>query len=67
MPGEQDRTKPAAPRPDQDDQLSPARAVRKGAGRGSSQRVGNNGPVANPEVSFPEEPAGDEAAEETKD
>jgi len=63
MPGEQDPKKPAAPRPDQDDQLSPARAVREGAARGGGQRLGNNGPVANPEVSFPEEPAGDEAAE----
>ena len=44
-----------APKPDQDDQLSPRRSLRESAGRAGSQRIGNNGPVANPEVSFPEE------------
>ena len=57
MPGDQDREKPAAPepKPDQDDLLSPARALRETAGRRSGQRVGDSGPVANPEVSFPGE------------
>jgi hypothetical protein len=55
MPGDQDRTKPPAPRDDQDDQLSPARALRNSAARGGGQRVGNNGPVANPEVSSADE------------
>jgi hypothetical protein len=67
MPGDQDRAKPAAaptPRHDQDDQLSPARSLRESAGRAGSQRIGNNGPVANPDVSFPEERA-PERAEET--
>ena len=56
------RAKPPAvpaPKPDQDDQLSPSRSLRESAGRGS-QRVGNNGPLANPEVSFPDEPPGEE-------
>ena len=48
---------PATP-PDLEDQLSPSRALRESAARGRSQRIGNNGPVANPEVSFPDEPPG---------
>ena len=44
---------------DQEDMLSPARALRESASESGSQRIGNNGPVANPEVSFPD--AGDEA------
>ena len=55
-----DRERPTTPPyPDQEDQLSPARTLRETAGRPASQRVGNSGPVANPEVSFPGEPAGD--------
>ena len=63
MPDDQERAKPAAPtpRPDQDDQLSPSRALRESAAKGGGQRVGDNGPVANPDVSFPDEPAADEA------
>ena len=53
MPGDQDRTKPAEPRADREDLLSPGRALRESAARGGGQRVGNNGPLANPEVSFP--------------
>jgi len=62
MPDDQERAKPAAPtpRPDQDDQLSPSRALRESAAKGGGQRVGDNGPVANPDVSFPDEPAVDE-------
>jgi len=63
MPDDQERAKPAAaptPRPDQDDQLSPSRALREGAAQGGGQRVGNNGPLANPDVSFPDVPADDE-------
>jgi hypothetical protein len=65
MPDDQDRTKPAAPRADQEDQLSPARALRKSAARGGGQRVGNNGPVANPDVSSPGEPV--DETDETSD
>jgi hypothetical protein len=49
-----------APKPDQDDQLSPSRSLRESTGRGGSQRIGNNGPLANPEVSFPDEPPGED-------
>lgn len=58
MPGDQERAKPAtpAPEPDREDQLSPARSLRESAARGGGQRIGNNSPVANPEVSFPAEP-----------
>jgi hypothetical protein len=66
MPGDQDRTKPAAPRADAEDQLSPGRALRESAARGGGQRIGNNGPVANPDVSLPGEPA-DEPVDETRD
>jgi hypothetical protein len=55
MPGDQDRAKPTPPRADQEDQLSPARSLRESAARGG-QRIGNNGPLANPDVSFPGEP-----------
>ena len=67
MPGDQDPAKPAvAPTPhrDQEDTLSPARSLRESAARGGGQRVGNNGPLANPEVSFPAEPD-DESSETT--
>lgn len=58
MPGDEDRAKPAAPAaaPDREDQLSPARSLRESAARGGGQRIGNNGPVANPDLSFPAEP-----------
>ena len=59
MPDDQDRTTPAASRADREDLLSPARALRESAARGGGQRVGNNGPVANPEVSLPPEEKGD--------
>ena len=41
------------PRSEAEDQLSPSRALRESVGQGG-QRVGNNEPVANPTVSFPE-------------
>jgi hypothetical protein len=63
MPGDQDRTKPGVSRADREDLLSPARALRESAARGGGQRVGNNGPLANPEVSFPGEPP-DETTDE---
>ena len=44
---------------DRSDQLSPNRALQKSLGSSGSQRLGNNGPLANPVVSFPDEPAGD--------
>ena len=52
MRDDHDRPKPAAPHPapDQDDLLSPARSLRESAARGGGQRIGNNGPLANPEV-----------------
>jgi hypothetical protein len=46
---------PPPPRPEQEDQLSPTRALRKSVGASGSQRLGDSGPVANPEVSFPDE------------
>jgi hypothetical protein len=42
--------------PDQSDQLSPNRALQESLGRSESQRVGDSGPVANPTVSFANEP-----------
>jgi hypothetical protein len=55
MAGDQDREEPAAPapKPGQEDLLSPARSLRESAARPGGQRVGDSGPVANPEVSFP--------------
>ena len=52
-----ERAKPAppAPKPDQEDLLSPARALRESVGASGGQRLGDNGPVANPEVSFPDD------------
>jgi hypothetical protein len=44
---------------DRSDQLSPNRALQKSLGSSGSQRLGNNGPLANPVVSFPAEPAGE--------
>ena len=58
MPDDRERKTPPL-QPDQDDQLSPARTLRETAARPGSQRIGNSGPLANPEVSFPGEPAGD--------
>jgi hypothetical protein len=40
---------------DRSDQLSPNRALHDSTGASGSQRIGNNGPVANPTVSFPDE------------
>jgi hypothetical protein len=42
------------PRSRAEDQLSPSRALRESVGQGG-QRVGDNEPVANPTVSFPED------------
>ena len=42
---------------DRSDQLSPNRALHDSTGASGSQRIGNNGPVANPTVSFPNEVA----------
>jgi hypothetical protein len=42
---------------DRSDQLSPNRALQKSLGSSGSQRLGDNGPLANPVVSFPDEPA----------
>ena len=66
MSDDRERTTPP-PKPDQEDQLSPARTLRKTAARRASQRVGDSGPVANPDVSFPGEPAGDAERDEEKD
>jgi hypothetical protein len=37
------------------DQLSPGRALQDSLGASASQRIGDNGPLANPTVSFPGE------------
>lgn len=65
MPDDQNR-EPAASDVDREDQLSPARSLRESAARGGGQRIGNNTPVANPEVSFPAEPA-PKTTDETSD
>jgi hypothetical protein len=41
---------------DRSDQLSPNRALQESLGASTSQRVGDNEPIANPVVSFPDEP-----------
>jgi hypothetical protein len=51
-----ERPGPEPLRPDLSDQLSPNRALRESLGASGSQRVGNNGPLANPVVSFPDAP-----------
>ena len=66
MPGDPPREKPAASDVDREDQLSPARSLRESAARGGGQRIGNNTPLANPEVSFPAEPA-PKSTDETSD
>jgi hypothetical protein len=40
--------------PDQDDPLSPSRSLRESVARGGGQRIGTKGPIANPEMSFPD-------------
>jgi hypothetical protein len=45
------------------DQLSPGQALHESLGASGSQRVGDSGPVANPEVSFPGEAEPHEAPE----
>jgi hypothetical protein len=49
---------------DRSDQLSPNRALQDSTGSTKSQRIGNNGPLANPTVSFPEKSSEDESAGE---
>ena len=46
-------------RPDRSDQLSPNQALRQSLGASASQRIGDNGPIANPIVSFPDDPEGE--------
>jgi hypothetical protein len=46
---------------DRSDQLSSNRALQDSTGSTRSQRIGNNGPLANPTVSFPEESSEDES------
>ena len=62
MPEEADRERGGEkkPQPGQEDQLSPSRALRESLGHSRSQRVGDSGPLANPTVSFPDEPDGDD-------
>jgi hypothetical protein len=50
-PEEKDRSRKAP------DQLSPNQALKDSLGSSRSQRVGDSGPVDNPTVSFPDEPA----------
>jgi hypothetical protein len=61
MPDDKDRERDGEkkPQPGQEDQLSPSRALRENLGQSRSQRVGDSGPLANPTVSFPEEPDDD--------
>lgn len=47
-------------RRDRSDQLSPNRALHDSTWATASQRIGNNGPVGNPTVSFPEQSTVDE-------
>jgi hypothetical protein len=49
------------PRPDAEDQLSPSRALRESTGKSGGPRVGDSGPVANPTLSFPDEPDDDDS------
>jgi hypothetical protein len=58
MSNEKDRDEPSekTPRPDQDDQLSPSRALRESVGKSGGPRVGDSGPLANPTISSQEEP-----------
>jgi hypothetical protein len=53
----------AKPPADRSDQLSPNRALRESVGASTSQRVGDSGPIANPEVSLPDEPESPESRE----
>jgi hypothetical protein len=46
---------PEPVRHDESDQLSPSHARRESLGASESQRIGDNGPIANPIVSFPED------------
>ena len=65
MPAEADRERDGEKKPLQEDQLSPSRALRESLGQSRSQRVGDSGPVANPTVSFPDEPdGGDDESED---
>jgi hypothetical protein len=41
--------------PDLSDQLSPNQALHDSLGASESQRIGDNGPLGNPVVSFPDE------------
>jgi hypothetical protein len=56
---------PKPGRCDQSDQLSPSHALAKSLGASGSQRIGDNGPVANPIVSFPDD--SDQETTGTKD
>ena len=69
MPAEadRDRDREKKPRPGQEDQLSPSRALRESLGQSRSQRVGDSGPLANPTVSFPDEPDGGDDESEDRD
>jgi hypothetical protein len=67
MPAEADRERDGEkkPLPGQEDQLSPSRALRESLSQSRSQRVGDSGPLANPTVSFPDEPdGGDDESED---
>jgi hypothetical protein len=47
--------RPHEPPPDRSDQLSPNQALHDSLGASESQRIGDNGPLGNPVVSFPDE------------
>jgi hypothetical protein len=62
MARQDDHTPAPPPRPrDRSDQLSPGHALQESLGASGSQRVGDNGPLGNPVVSFPDEPDADRA------
>jgi len=53
-PGTRQGRPPERP-PDLSDQLSPNQALHDSLGASESQRIGDNGPLGNPVVSFPDE------------
>jgi len=56
MTRQDDQAPGSKPEPrDKSDQLSPSHAHDESLGASESQRIGDNGPLANPVVSFPDE------------
>jgi hypothetical protein len=57
LPEDDRPLKPSPPSLDRSDLLSPSRALRESVWSSGSQRIGDNGPIANPEIAFPDDPA----------